>query len=589
MVEKYQILFWLSVSIFALTTLTFIILGVRASELFYIGLLSEIPIGIGCYSFHGKLNTHRILRQLKVQWGKVDNRWRNLQGIEQSYRRCIGNSDPPNSLDDDTWADLNMDSIFTRLDRTFTTPGETALYEFLRSPKTELNDLTERNRVLNLLQSKEEVREALQLEFLPLGRENEYDRKRSYNVFELLWADQPLQTTFRKLFSILALLAFLAACSPLFLGTSAVILLIIPFFLVNMLITHRVRALEMFHRLPSIRYLGNMIRRARAIGKNLCHELKPNPDRLLDLSQNVRRIAAKTRILKPELGFWGDPFMIIFEYISMYFLIEVRTYYKLMEDIERHLPELRELCRLMGELDALQSVASFRTELPSYAEPQFLTEDISLHMTGGKHPLLDNPIPNSIDISSKGIFVSGSNMSGKSTFLRTVAVNTVMAQTVVTCYADAYSGACFRIISSLNRTDELEEGKSYYLVEAERLLRIVKAMEGDIPALCIIDELFLGTNSAERFSASMAILNYLCQKKGVVILSSHDTELAQLLDGKYENYHFSDQFDESGLRFDYALKRGVSRSRNAIKLLEYLKYPKEIVDRAYRGLNADDQ
>jgi len=171
-------------------------------------------------------------------------------------------------------------------------------------------------------------------------------------------------------------------------------------------------------------------------------------------------------------------------------------------------------------------------------------------------------------------------MSGKTTFLRTLGVNSILAQTIYTCLARSYVGNYFRIFSSVNEVDNLIEGKSYYLVEAERLLKMIRSSENDILTLCIIDEPLSGTNLAERISASLEILRYLISHNALVVVSTHDLTLPEQLESCYKSYYFTDDVDDQGLKFDFRLKEGVSSTSNAIKLLKHLGYPNELVDKA---------
>jgi DNA mismatch repair ATPase MutS len=145
-----------------------------------------------------------------------------------------------------------------------------------------------------------------------------------------------------------------------------------------------------------------------------------------------------------------------------------------------------------------------------------------------------------------------------------------------------------RIIASMNESDDLIEGKSYYLAEAERLLAMVRASEHEGVLLALIDEPLAGTNSPERLAASREILRYLASHNGLVIASTHDVELVSQLQAnqQYEAYHFSDQADEQGIRFDYKLRPGLDYHGNAIKVLKYLGYPQVIIENALASMTA---
>lgn len=158
-----------------------------------------------------------------------------------------------------------------------------------------------------------------------------------------------------------------------------------------------------------------------------------------------------------------------------------------------------------------------------------------------------------------------------------------MAQVFNFAFAKEYKACFFNIVSSISLKDDVYSGKSYYLAEAESLLRVIKALDKDIPVFTLIDEIFRGTNPIERISSSAEILSYINKRNALVIVATHDRELTDMLKEEYDFYFFGEKVDDSnGLKFDYKIKRGVSKSRNAIKLLDYIGYPKEIIDKSYK-------
>jgi DNA mismatch repair ATPase MutS len=268
------------------------------------------------------------------------------------------------------------------------------------------------------------------------------------------------------------------------------------------------------------------------------------------------------------------------EYINIFFLLEIRAFYAAVDEIAKHTQDLRDLYQTIGEIDALQSAASYRASLPGYAEPEFVREGIHLEVSEARQPLLEKAVPASVGFQKNVVLITGSNMGGKSTFLRNIGTNALLAQTIATTLTSHYKGNFFQIITSISRTDDLLTGKSFYYVEAERILRTMQSFRTNMPTLCIIDELLSGTNSTERLQASEAIIRYLARQNSLAIIATHDLELAERLDGTCDIYHFTDNVDDTGLKFDYLLKPGVATTRNAIALLKYLGYPKEITDEA---------
>ncbi len=237
----------------------------------------------------------------------------------------------------------------------------------------------------------------------------------------------------------------------------------------------------------------------------------------------------------------------------------------------------------LGELESLLSISGYQKSLKNdYVHPIF-TKKVSLNIKDGIHPLLDKPVPNSISIKEKGIVLTGTNMSGKSTFLRMLGVNILLSQSFYFALAKEYKASFFNIVSSISPNDDLSKGKSYYMAEAEGILRIVNALKKNLPVFCPIDEIFRGTNPIERIAMSAEILSYIQNRKTISIVATHDRELVNILKDSYEFYYFSESIDnKNGLNFDYKLKVGVSNTQNAIKLLEYIGYPKEITEKSYK-------
>jgi DNA mismatch repair ATPase MutS len=207
-------------------------------------------------------------------------------------------------------------------------------------------------------------------------------------------------------------------------------------------------------------------------------------------------------------------------------------------------------------------------------------------MSGACHPLIDEAVPNDISLAAgRGVIVTGSNMSGKSTFLRTVGVNIVLAQTVHTCLTSSYRAPVLDVQSCIGRSDDLLAGKSYYLVEVEQVIARLRASEGSAQHLFILDELFRGTNAVERIAAGEAVLRELLVANGspkphFVFAATHDAELVGMLDDLYSPFHFADRMSDEGLVFEYRLQPGPATTRNAIALLASRGAPASVVARA---------
>jgi DNA mismatch repair ATPase MutS len=207
-------------------------------------------------------------------------------------------------------------------------------------------------------------------------------------------------------------------------------------------------------------------------------------------------------------------------------------------------------------------------------------------LTNVRHPLLFDAVPNSVTLApGRGVLITGSNMSGKSTFLRTVGVTAVLAQTLNTCLATEYSAPVLNVRSYIGRSDDLVTGKSYYVVEVESLLGLVAASVESAPHLFLLDELFRGTNAVERIAAGQAVLLELVSdssrpNRHVVLAATHDGELVDLLPESYSAFHFGDVVGPNGLIFDHQLRPGPATTRNAIALLRLHGASQELIRRA---------
>ena len=271
----------------------------------------------------------------------------------------------------------------------------------------------------------------------------------------------------------------------------------------------------------------------------------------------------------------------VISYLKIIFMVDFIKFYSMLRNVDGHEKEIEDMFEAMGELDALIAVASFREFLPFWCEPALTpqkdaSEQIQLKVQNMYHPMIPNPVANSITMD-KGVLITGSNASGKSTFLKTVALNAILAQTVYTCTAQEYSANYLQVMTSMALRDDLESGESYYMVEIKSLQRILKECEKKKPILCIVDEVLRGTNTIERIAASSRILKSLSMPHVLPLAATHDIELSYILKDCYDNYHFEEEIRDHDVFFNYQLKDGRATTRNAIKLLEIIGYDPQIV------------
>lgn len=278
----------------------------------------------------------------------------------------------------------------------------------------------------------------------------------------------------------------------------------------------------------------------------------------------------------------GNPLDIIADYLRMILHLDIWQFNLMLRKLRLKTNEVDRLLGITGYLDMAISVGGFRRSLEGYCIPQ-LEENankVYLHMEGGWHPLLTHPVKNSIR-ADRGVLLTGSNASGKSTFLKMVAVNAVLAQTIHTCTAESYHAPVFRIFSSMALRDSIQNGESYYIVEIRSLKRILDAAQTETaPVLSFVDEVLRGTNTVERIAAATQILIHLSESGVLCFTATHDIEMTELLKDCYDNYHFEEVIRDGDISFPYELLPGRAGTRNAIRLLDLMGYDKEITERA---------
>lgn len=267
--------------------------------------------------------------------------------------------------------------------------------------------------------------------------------------------------------------------------------------------------------------------------------------------------------------------LLVLELLKM-LLLDVLVYARCRAAVQQQALAIRAVFEAVGYVDCALAVASFR-QRHATCVPHFGPAAEGIQLKAGYHPLVPGCVPNDLTLAGSGVLLTGSNMAGKTTFMRTLGVNVLLAQTIATCPATAYHAPFCRVLTSLSLADSLPTGKSYYLVEAETMRQLLLACDAAPGSyLLLLDELFKGTNTQERIAANKAVLVYL-QPRSWVVAATHDGELGALLQASFVEYHFCETVTADDWYFDYRLKAGPLTTRNAIRLLARLHYPAQVV------------
>lgn len=517
----------------------------------------------------------RLIYRLKNYFGE----WKAKDYQPQRYAsipRYFEKHRKKEQVDDITWNDLGMDEVYKRLDSTLSSAGEEVLYAMLRTPVFEQQKLTHLEEVITYFSTHTEERIRMQLVLHKLGHTGRFSM---YDYLEHL--DILGERSNRKHW--ISNFLFLPAIVCTVWKPSCGILCLVGLMLYNILSYFREKA-EIDTYITSFVYVIKLLEAADSLVPEM--EETFQEERAL-LKQHRQKLASFSRA-----SFWlmssgrmagsGNPADIFFDYIRMVFHPDLIRFNSMLTQVRTHVKDVDMLFSVIGYLDAAVAIAAYRQSLQGeWCVPVLHAENRAvLRAENLYHPLISNPVKNSI-MPQKGVLLTGSNASGKSTFLKTVALNAVFAQTIHTVLADAYEGSCFYICSSMALRDDLLGGESYYVVEIRSLKRILDmAGEGKYPVLCFVDEVLRGTNTVERIAASAEILQSLSGDSILCFAATHDVELTTLLDEAYENYHFEEEIEEGDVRFNYRLLSGRATTQNAIQLLSVMGYADSIIANA---------
>jgi DNA mismatch repair ATPase MutS len=294
--------------------------------------------------------------------------------------------------------------------------------------------------------------------------------------------------------------------------------------------------------------------------KNNCHALK---------------IFSITSFITMSMGeSSSNPLDVLMDYVRMTLHIDLMKFNQMLNEIQGKKEIVDSLVTTMGFIESMIVIANYRKALSIYTVPIF-GEHIEFQDV--YHPLIENAISNNIEIANS-ILLTGSNASGKSTFLKMLCVNCILAQTIHTCTSKKANVRLQYIYSSMKLEDSIEKGESYYMAEIRGIKRMLDVSENNKKVICFVDEVLRGTNTVERIAASMQILKALASYEAICIAATHDVELTTLLKNTYENYHFTEEIQKEDIFFSYKIQKGPAMTRNAILLLENMGYPKELVE-----------
>ncbi|MDP9082028.1 MAG: hypothetical protein M3O71_31825 [Bacteroidota bacterium] len=544
--------------------------------LFTAVVLAAILIGFYIYNYFDKLSTtRRNLERIQNKWGRPVNARRNFKLIA-AY---LNADDSPNKITNVIANDLDLNNVFNYLDRTNSKPGKQYFYKKLFTPETNFESLLKFDKKIDALNMPRPDQERIELELAKLNSPDAY-----YLAELFLKEHEFLLVPLMSIYIRISGLAIIGLIASLFIEPNLVCFMVLIALLIGNVALHygtRNKISSYTRSLPQLMIL-------HSVAKKLTKKLTTENDEQVRISLNL--LAGLNRTLnlvsfESKIADNPDNFSYaVYKFIKLLFLLEPLMFITSVKRVNKYRADIEVLYKYVAEIDMLIAIQSVRAGLPHWSKPVFYTENQQMDLVDMYHPLIYNCVPNSIHTrTDEGVLITGSNMSGKTTFIRSIAINTLLAQTIYTTCTAGYKAPLLKIQTSIRTTDDLGEHKSYFQAEALSILDIINQSGGDEPikSLIIIDEIFRGTNTIERIAAAKSVLTYLTDNKNFVYVSTHDLELAELLDNDYAVYSFEESVNDTRLVFDYKMKTGVLKNKNGIAILETIGYPETVVEDAY--------
>ena len=533
--------------------------------------------------------------RLREKFGDVPGEREQNENVS-NYYETFGEE----GVDDVTWNDLSMDAVFNRINQCDSSAGEETLYAQLRR-----NDMTAEEREMferrvRFFSENEDERVAAAEQLADIGK-----RSASYLIPSYMDGIEEYRIQNMWFFRILQAVFLITAAAAIVLQTEETAFLFFGVCVVN-LVVYAVMKMKWEAEFQMAATAVRILECAKTLAKRKkTAEMFP---KLKEISGKLSGVIRRTKLLESQksAAYTGDIMWLLLDYLLGIVLWQVTAYGTIVKRLGENAEIYLEAYREVGLLDMTISTASFRKSLPWYCLPEFAddTDDMEMVGNGGKnpgaaagmkagrriymeeiyHPLIEDPVPNTLELA-RGALITGSNASGKSTFIKAAAVIAILGQALNTCAAQRFRMPHMQVITSMTVRDDLVAGESYFIREIRYLKRILDGLTEKKPTFCVIDEILRGTNTGERIRASRAILEYLTDKNCIPLVATHDKELTVLLADEYDNYHFSEEIGEDDIRFSYKIMEGPATSQNAVKLLEFAGFPEEIIRAALSGLS----
>jgi hypothetical protein len=471
-------------------------------------------------------------------------------------------------------ADLNVfgyNSLFHVVNRTGSLSGKQKLIRHFSSAFTSTADITRYQECTRELASKTDFRQQLLAKCLLIGDESGLDalleavQEEKFRVLE--------RPSMRLLSFVWPILGIALTVYAVWSGNiSAVMLFLVIGLMISGLLVKKTGAL--YNHVSRKSYLYTRYAQCfHLISKEIYDHayLQQKKDTVAEAEQAFKKLSGIVTWFDLRLNLLLSPLV---NGLFLGDLLNARRYLRWNRQYQAHVQEWFDT---LGEMEVLNSLATFHFNHPDFVFPVPEQTGAGISGTGIGHPLMqrDKAVLNGIAIGepSKLHLITGSNMSGKSTYLRTIGLNILLAQAGAPVFAEYFRFTPLRLLTSFHHIDSLEEGTSYFHAELKGLQNIIRQLDEPVPALVLLDEVMRGTNSADKHEGTAMLIRKLLDHHCLTLIATHDTDLGlleQQYKGTIENYCFESELLPDGLHFDFLRRKGVAQSKNATYLMRQM-------------------
>ncbi|TLV02830.1 MutS-related protein [Dyadobacter luticola] len=477
-------------------------------------------------------------------------------------------------ISDRTFSDLDMDEIFMFIDRTTSKIGQQLLYHTIRTIPRDGQHAQRFEKCIESLNKNPETKSSILLQLSRLQSDD------AYNLPALFLKEHMRKPAWFGIVPALSVASVLAVLMLFFVPQAFIALIIL---LAINFGFHYWNKNNLYMYRSSVSQLSLLTQVAKNLAES--NDLGKTEPEIQDSISAIDSLGAAMSLFKMEAKLQSEIGQLVdylLELVKALFLIEPLVLFHVLDQLDKKRKEIDQIFNFVGEIDVALSIDFLRKDLPHFCIPNLEGNKNTLTASDIYHPLIDQWVPNSITLAQKSALLTGSNMSGKTTFIRTIGINAILAQTIGTCFAKQFEIPLLRVHSAIRISDDLLSEKSYYFEEVLAVKALLNESRSGDANLFLLDEIFKGTNTVERIAAGKAVLEYLSGADNIVFVTSHDLELADLLRDTFSAYHFTEVVENDDIHFDYQIKPGVLTNTNAIRILELNGYPAEVTQEAFK-------